>query len=201
MSVDIQTILAGTDFSDASASATTYAISLARALKARLYLLHVVPEEDVRLLTAIRAYLQSEVTPETLVETFYTEATKRLATLVEDVHATDLVHEQLIVTGDPAAAIMSWATAKQVQLIILGTHGRRGGTRFLMGSVAERVVLAHVLQQPTHDLPGPRLGQVVGEEDRLRLRDRPDVMADVVAELDDQLLRRLEAAAHRIAFV
>ena len=140
MSVDIQTILAGTDFSDASASATTYAISLARALNARLYLLHVVPEEDVRLLTAIRAYLQSEVTPETLVETFYTEATKRLATLVEDVHATDLVHEQLIVTGDPAAAIVREAAAKQVQLIILGTHGRRGVTRFLMGSVAERVL-------------------------------------------------------------
>ena len=37
MSVDIQTILVGTDFSDASASATTYAIALARALKARLY--------------------------------------------------------------------------------------------------------------------------------------------------------------------
>ena len=140
MSVDIQTILVGTDFSDASASATTYAISLARALKARLYLLHVVPEEDVRVLTAIRAYLQSEVTPETLVDTFYTAAAKRLATLVEKAHATDLVPEQLIVTGDPAAAIMSWAAAKQVQLIILGTHGRRGVTRFLMGSVAERVL-------------------------------------------------------------
>ena len=54
MSVDIQTILVGTDFSDASASATAYAISLARALKARLSLLHVVPEEDDAVLTAIR---------------------------------------------------------------------------------------------------------------------------------------------------
>jgi nucleotide-binding universal stress UspA family protein len=140
MSVDIQTILVGTDFSDASAAATAYAISLARALNARLYILHVVPEEDVRLLTAIRAYLQSEVTPETLVDTFHTEAAKRLATLVEGAHATDLGHERLIVTGDPAAAIMSEAAAKQVQLIILGTHGRRGVTRFLMGSVAERVL-------------------------------------------------------------
>jgi nucleotide-binding universal stress UspA family protein len=80
------------------------------------------------------------VTPETLVDTFYTEAAKRLATLVEEAHATDLVPEQLIVTGDPAAAIMREAAAKQVQLIILGTHGRRGVTRFLMGSVAERVL-------------------------------------------------------------
>src|SRR5262249_44907622 len=96
MSVDIQTILVGTDFSEASAAATTYAIALARALKARLSLLHVVPEEDVRVLTAIRAYLQSEVTPATLIDTFYTEAVKRLATLVEEAHAPELVPEQRI---------------------------------------------------------------------------------------------------------
>ena len=102
--------------------------------------MHVVSEDDGQVITAIRAYLQSAVTPETLVDTFYTEAAKRLATLVEEANAADLVHEQLIVTGDPAAAIMSEAAAKQVQLIILGTHGRRGVTRFLMGSVAERVL-------------------------------------------------------------
>jgi len=140
MPVDIQTILVATDFSDASAPATAHAFSLARALNARLYIMHVVPEDDVRLITAIRAHLQSEVTPETLVKTFYDEADKRLATLVEDAHATDLVQERLIVTGQPAAEIMSWAAAKQVLLIIIGTHGRRGVTRFLMGSVAERVL-------------------------------------------------------------
>jgi universal stress protein A len=140
MSGDMQTLLVATDFSDASAPATAYAIALARALKAPLSLLHVVPEEDVRIITAVRPYLQSEVTPEALVTTLCTEATKRLAALVGEAHATDLVHEQLIVTGDPAAAIMREAAAKQVQLIILGTHGRRGVTRFLMGSVAERVL-------------------------------------------------------------
>jgi nucleotide-binding universal stress UspA family protein len=140
MPVDIQTLLVATDFSDASALATAYAFSLARALNARLYIMHVVPEDDVRVVTAIRNYLQSEVTPEALVETFYTEADKRLTTLVEDAHATDLVPERLIVTGQPAVAIMSCATAKQAQLIIIGTHGRRGVTRFFMGSVAERVL-------------------------------------------------------------
>jgi len=140
MPIDIQTILVATDLSEASAPATAYAFSLARALNAHLYLLSVVPEDDVRLITAIRAHLQSDVTPEALVETLYTEADKRLATLVEEARATDLVHERLIVTGEPAAAIMSWAAAKQVQLIIIGTHGRHGVTRFLMGSVAERVL-------------------------------------------------------------
>jgi nucleotide-binding universal stress UspA family protein len=140
MSVEIQTILVATDFADASAPATAYAFSLARTLNAHLYILYVMPQDDVRLITAIRAHLQSDVTPEALVETFYTEADKRLATLVEDAHATDLVHERLIVTGEPATAIMSWAAAKQAELIIIGTHGRHGVTRFLMGSVAERVL-------------------------------------------------------------
>jgi nucleotide-binding universal stress UspA family protein len=140
MPVDIQTILVATDFSAASAPATAYAFSLTRALHARLYLMHVVPEDDVRLITAIRGYLQSDVTPDSLVQTFYKEADKRLTALVEEAHATDLVHERLIVTGQPAATIMSWAAAKQVQLIIIGTHGRRGVTRALMGSVAERVL-------------------------------------------------------------
>ena len=140
MPVDIQTMLVATDFSEASAPATAYAFSLARALNARLYVIYVVPEDDVRMITAISGHLQSEVTPAALVETFYAEADKRLATLVQDAGATDLVPERLIVTGQPAAAIISWATAKQVQLIIIWTHGRRGVTRFLIGSVAERVL-------------------------------------------------------------
>jgi nucleotide-binding universal stress UspA family protein len=140
MSVDIQTILVATDLSDASAPATTYAFSLARSLNANLYIIYVVPEDDVRVVTAISGYLQSEVTPTALVETFYTEADKRLTALVEEAHATDLVRERLIVTGQPAAAIMSWAAAKQAQIIIIGTHGRHGVTRFFMGSVAERVL-------------------------------------------------------------
>jgi nucleotide-binding universal stress UspA family protein len=140
MPVDTQTILVATGLSEASAPATAYAFSLARALNAHLYIIYVVSEDDVRALTAIRGYLQSEVTPAALVETFYTEADKRLTTLVEEAHATDLVPERLIVTGQPAAAIISWATAKQAQLIIIGTHGRRGVTRFFMGSVAERVL-------------------------------------------------------------
>jgi len=88
----------------------------------------------------LSGYLQSEVTPAALVETFYTEADKGLTALVQDARATDLVHERLIVTGQPAVAIMHCAAAKQAQLIIIGTHGRHGVTRFFMGSVAERVL-------------------------------------------------------------
>jgi len=130
MPVDIQTMLVATDLSEASTPATAYAFYLARALNAHLYVLHVVPEDDVSVITAISGHLQSEVTPASLVETFYAEADKRLVILVEDALATDLVQERLIVTGQPATAIMSCAAEKHVQLIIMGTHGRSGITRF-----------------------------------------------------------------------
>ena len=133
MPVDIQTILVATDLSEASAPATAYAFSLARALNARLYIIYVVPEDDVRMLTAIRGYLQSEVTPAALVETFYTEADKRLTTLVDEAHATDLLPERLIVTGQPAVAIMNGAVAKQAQLIIIGTTRTPWGDTLLHG--------------------------------------------------------------------
>jgi nucleotide-binding universal stress UspA family protein len=140
VSVDLQTLVVATDFSEASAPATTYALTLARTLQAHLYLLHIVPEEDVRVIKAISGHLQSEVTPDSLVETFYVDARQRLATLVEEAQATDIVQELLVVTGHPAEAIIQVAVEKHAQLIVIGTHGRSGLTRFLMGSVAERVL-------------------------------------------------------------
>jgi nucleotide-binding universal stress UspA family protein len=42
--------------------------------------------------------------------------------------------------GDPAGEIVRIATEEQVEMIVLGTHGRTGMVRFLMGSVAEAIV-------------------------------------------------------------
>lgn len=140
MPVSIHTLLVATDFSDASSAATTKAFALARALSARLYLLHVVPENDVLTMKALSGHLQSHITPETLIDTYYADAHKRLDTLVDQAKADDLIQERLIVTGDPAAEIVNWAAAKQVQLIIVGTHGRRGFEHLLLGSVAERIL-------------------------------------------------------------
>jgi nucleotide-binding universal stress UspA family protein len=117
MPVDIQTLLVATDFSEASRAATTYAFRLTQTFRAHLYLLHVVPKNDVRLITALSQHLESSIPPTTLTEVFYTEADKRLVQLMEEVQAADIVQERFVVTADPAEAIMSWATAKQMQLI------------------------------------------------------------------------------------
>jgi nucleotide-binding universal stress UspA family protein len=140
MSVDIQTILVATDFSTPSEAATTYAFQLARSLGARVTMLHVVPESDVEVMVALRGHLQSPISREALIQTLYTEAEKRLATLVDNAKAQDLVQERLIVTGQPASEIVSWAIAKNAQIILVGTHGRSGLERVLLGSVAEHVL-------------------------------------------------------------
>jgi nucleotide-binding universal stress UspA family protein len=44
------------------------------------------------------------------------------------------------VTGQPASEIVSWAAAKHAQIILVGTHGRSGLERVLLGSVAEHVL-------------------------------------------------------------
>ena len=140
MPVDIQTMLVATDFSAASEAATTYAFQLARSLGARVTLLHVVPESDVEVMGALRGHLQSHVSHEAFMQTFYTEAEQRLAALVDNANAQELVQERLIVTGQPASEIVSWAIAKQAQVILVGTHGRSGLERVLLGSVAEHVL-------------------------------------------------------------
>ena len=49
-------------------------------------------------------------------------------------------HEHRLLAGDAAKTIVALADAEKVDAIVIGTHGRRGLTRLLMGSVAEAVV-------------------------------------------------------------
>jgi len=140
MALKIQTLMVATDFSEASEAALAYAFRLARTLHARLDVVHVVPEDDVQILTALSSRLQSHMTAETLREVLYADADKRLTAMVEQANAKELIGERLIVTGRPAEAIVSWAASKQPQVLILGTHRRHGVDHLLLGSVAERVL-------------------------------------------------------------
>jgi nucleotide-binding universal stress UspA family protein len=140
MPQEIPTLLVATDFSAASQVATTYAFHLARALRAHLYLMHVVPENDIQVIRAICEHLESYIAPTTLTDALYADAERRLMALVHEAAVADLVQERLITTGNPVTAICEWAHAKQVQLIVIGTHGHSGIDRLLLGSVAERVL-------------------------------------------------------------
>ena len=140
MVFNIQTLMVATDFSEASEAAMTYAVRLARTVQARLFLVHVVPEYDVQVLIALGERLQSPLSAEAVREMLYTHADKRFATIVAQAQVVDLVQERLIVTGEPVETIVSLAASKQPQVLVLGTHRRRGVDHLLLGSVAERVL-------------------------------------------------------------
>ncbi len=125
----IEKILHPTDFSDRSANALTLACALARDYGARVIVLHVaVPP------TVVYGEGVVPVDPETLV---YEERDRLERLAIPD---AGLRLERRFEEGEPAEQILRVAHEVGADLIVMGTHGRTGITRLLMGSVAEQVV-------------------------------------------------------------
>lgn len=129
-----QRILVPTDFSAHADEALDYAIELAKTLQARLTLLHVVHLTPL----AMGDIGASGLVP--YLEEMEADAQNRLQALLHRVHQEGLQGETAIVQGAPFQIIVDTAASKDIDLIVMGTHGRTGLTHVLMGSVAEKVV-------------------------------------------------------------
>ena len=125
----IHTILFPTDFSEASEHAFPLACALTRDYGARLVILHVAPLPTI-------AFGEGVVPPNP--ELYAHEAHEQLNRL--QVPDADVRAERRFEEGDPATEILRAAQELPADLIVLGTHGRTGLRRLLMGSVAEQVV-------------------------------------------------------------
>jgi nucleotide-binding universal stress UspA family protein len=141
--MNIQKILFPTDFSHCGDAALQFATSLARDSNAKLLIVHV-EEPPV-------AYGGGEMyygMPE--------PATEDLKKMLEDIKPTDpeVPYEHHLITGDPSTAVAKLADSEGVDLIVMGTHGRTGFSRLLMGSVAEAVVRRAPCPVLTYKEPG-----------------------------------------------
>jgi len=132
----IRRILCASDFSKTSGKALMSAIDLAKANRARLTIVHahvpivpLVPEQYLEASTWDRVDTETRRWAERQVEKLVEKARKR------GVRAS-----AMMVTGDPARQIVRMARSKRADLIVVGTHGRRGFSKFFLGSVAERVI-------------------------------------------------------------
>jgi len=125
----IRTILHPTDFSDRSQHAFRLACSLARDYGAELAVLHVVP-------TPLAVYMEG-VVAEPMTD-FQEELQAQLCALKPEF--PEVKPEYRTVEGDAIHEILRFAAEHPCDLIVMGTHGRTGLGRFLMGSVAEGVV-------------------------------------------------------------
>lgn len=130
--ITLERILVPVDFSDCSLDAVGYAAVVAQQAKASLILLHVLEPMSY----SLDFTLDQSQTRRVEAETW----TKRLEELVSSIqHPTMQVTSQLR-GGVPADSILDSAQTLLCDLIVMGTHGRRGISHTLSGSVAEAVL-------------------------------------------------------------
>jgi nucleotide-binding universal stress UspA family protein len=126
--LNMQIILHPTDYSERSDYAFRIACSLARDYQAKLVLLHVA-------LRSVTIEGEAAIAPRS--EEYFQEELVKLERV--SVPAGIRV-ERFVREGDPSGEILRAAQFTNADLIVMGTHGRTGLSRVLMGSVAEQVV-------------------------------------------------------------
>jgi nucleotide-binding universal stress UspA family protein len=125
----IRTIIHPTDFTEHSDCAFQMACALARDYSAKLLLLHVYPTPVFPIADGGAFPVVMEMPREELLKDLNKMRPPDAAVSVE----------RVLVEGDPAFEILRAADAYNADLIVMGTHGRGGLSRLVMGSVAEAV--------------------------------------------------------------
>jgi nucleotide-binding universal stress UspA family protein len=126
-------IVCATDFSDTAEAAWEIACELARIHRAELVLVHVFVELPVYPEVAVTTIQRVWEEQRSWVE-------QRLAERVEAATARGLTASYRLRTGTTPEEVARTATDEAADLVVVGTHGRTGINRLVIGSVAERVL-------------------------------------------------------------
>jgi nucleotide-binding universal stress UspA family protein len=125
-------VLCPIDFSEHSLAALDVALKVVQQNDAKLYLLNVAPVP-----AGAAGFQPVPLDPYSDPEK---DAQLQLAKLGREKIPGVVRYDTLVVSGDPAEQILDTARSIEADLIVMGTHGRRGLGRLVLGSVAERVV-------------------------------------------------------------
>lgn len=127
--MNLRRILCPIDFSIGSANAIELASNLASKLQASIDFVHVW--QPVNLYAEYQAPLVAMAAEEA-------DASR----LLESIHPTkiSIEHRHHLLIGDPVSEIVQFASDKKSDMVIMGTHGRTGLARWILGSVAEGVI-------------------------------------------------------------
>ncbi len=156
--VNLKRILVPIDFSAQSRKAMQYALSFAKQFNAEVLLLYIIE------MTPLPAPPLMVVEDETTQSAMHESAAKELAQWRNEISSQVRVKASVRNGVSPQAEIVNAATEGNIDLIILGTHGRTGLAHFLIGSTAERAVRhtpcpVMVVREREHDFcfePGRR---------------------------------------------
>ena len=152
----IKTIMAPTDFSPHSEEATRYAADLAQKLNARLILFYVFDRPLLAGTYDEHLHVPGGIRPEDM-DKMGDAASHKVDEEVQRFKEEGIDAEARVAEGHPADEIVKGAQALGVDLIVMGTHGRRGVNRLLLGSVTAKVVRAATC--PVLSAPPAALGK------------------------------------------
>lgn len=124
-------ILVPTDGSPAADAAIEHAVDLADRYDARVHALYVVDGA---------AYSTLEAGSEIVIEALEAEGEEATERVTEAADAAGVAATTTVTTGTAYRTIQDYVDDNDVDLIVMGTHGRQGLDRYLLGSVTERVV-------------------------------------------------------------
>jgi nucleotide-binding universal stress UspA family protein len=127
---DLDAVLVPTDGSDRSEAAAAHAVDLALATDATLHVVHVVDAGVLPMDGSGAVFDELQRAGERALDSVVERAE----------HAGVSTIRASVLSGTPYRAITDYADAEDVALVVMGTHGRTGFDRYLLGSVAERVV-------------------------------------------------------------
>ncbi len=153
--MQLKSILCPIDFSDFSVAAYQYALSLAEYYKARIVALHVVelwkyPFAD---------YAAHEADYAKFSRALNEGGEVRLREFVKKHSAAGVQPELVAHQGNAPNCILSFAQKESMEIIVMGTHGRRGFDRLVLGSTTDRVIRKAacpvlVVSNPSHQALG-----------------------------------------------
>ncbi len=131
----IKSILVAVDFSEISVKAMQCALDLAEQINAKLDVVHTLPMSEIDLPAEGSPEFNKKLTQQEL------EKTKdKLNQFVEELSNGNIDINELICVGEPKDEINKIAQSIKPDMIVVGTHGRKGLSHILMGSVAESIM-------------------------------------------------------------
>jgi len=138
--ITIQNILVPIDFSEPSEAALRFGHMLAAQFGATLHVVHIVEDLALKTITAEGFVSYMPDLQREIEEAAQTRLKTTVAGLTAGSGKAVKVVTSLVTSNTTAESIGACAKAAQIDVIVIGTHGRSGVSRLLLGSVAERVV-------------------------------------------------------------
>ena len=132
---EFKKILFATDLTEFSESAFDYALTFADEFKAKLIILHVINQP-----VDLQGFYAPHISFEMIEQEIAKSAENMLDEICRKKIKENILYEKFIITGIPDVEIVKKACLEEVDLIVIGTHGRAGVDRFIFGSTAEKVV-------------------------------------------------------------